>query len=41
MLMVDIVIGPDVDGGYLPLNVGQMSVFYRKLFKHSNKVSGM
>ena len=28
----NIVSGPDGDGGYLSLNVGQMSVFYRKKF---------
>jgi len=33
----DIVSGPDGDGGYLPLNVGQMSDIYRQLFDHSSK----
>ena len=35
----NIVSGPDGDGGYLSLNVGQMLVFYGKLSRHSNKVS--
>ena len=35
-LAKNIVGGPDFDGGYLSLNVGQISVFYRKFFKHSN-----
>ena len=33
--------GPDGDDGYLSLNVRQMSVFYRRFSKHSNKVSLM
>ena len=37
----DLVSGPDVDSGHLSLNVDQLSVFYRKFLKHSNKVSRM
>ena len=37
----NIVSGPDGDGGYLSLNVGQMSVFYRRFVNYSNKVSRM
>ena len=32
---------PDRDGGYLPLNIGQMSAFYRTLFEQSIKINRM
>ena len=35
----DMISGPDGDGGYLSLNVRQVSVVYIKFSKHSSKVS--